>query len=96
MRCTQCRGSLRYNFNVSYFHLSQKGIASEALHLAKLDYIKDKSLSNNQKNLYHWASFVYYGQPNEDLKSNFSIYLILTSVLILILALLVKNKFSKR
>ena len=79
-----------------YFHLSQKGIASEALHLAKLDYIKDKSLSNDQKSPYHWASFVYYGQPNEDLKSNFSIYLILTSVLILILALLVKNKFSKR
>ncbi|WP_428223679.1 CHAT domain-containing protein [Flavobacterium sp.] len=34
----------------------------QALHLAKLDFLKDAEVSNAKKSPYYWGAFVYYGQ----------------------------------
>jgi CHAT domain-containing protein len=37
-----------------------------ALRLAKLDYLQNAEISNDQKSPYFWAAFVYYGDINND------------------------------
>jgi len=48
---------------MDYFYKNIKNGASylEANANAKLDFLKDKSISNAKKSPYYWSAFVYYG-----------------------------------
>jgi CHAT domain-containing protein len=50
--------ALMENFYENY---SDTGLKADALCLAKLAYLNDDNIRNNHKSPYYWASFVYYG-----------------------------------
>lgn len=61
---------------------------------AKLDFLKDKSISNAKKSPYYWSAFVYYGGIETDEKpSNYYFYIL--GLLIFIGLFLVFNRFRK-
>jgi CHAT domain-containing protein len=71
--------------NQSYF---------EANANAKLDFLKDKSISNAKKSPYYWSAFVYYGGIEAAEKpTNYSFYIL--GLLILIGLFLVFKHFRK-
>ena len=71
--------------NQSYF---------EANANAKLDFLKDKSISNAKKSPYYWSAFVYYGGIEAAEKpTNYSFYIL--RLLILIGLFLVFKHFRK-
>ncbi|MCW2118211.1 CHAT domain-containing protein [Flavobacterium sp. 7A] len=47
--------------NYFYQHCKDGNSYWEANHNAKLDFIKDKTISNAKKSPYYWSAFVYYG-----------------------------------
>jgi CHAT domain-containing protein len=52
---------LMTNFYKFYKNNNNK---NEALHLSKLNYLNDFSISSNKKSPYYWASFIYIGEVN--------------------------------
>jgi len=81
---------------VFYKNLNNNNNKSEALHKAKLAYIRNETITSSKKSPYYWASFVYFGEVNLLEKNNFR----LTWVYIIGLALVVgyflfkKGKFG--
>lgn len=61
---------------------------------AKLDFLKDKSISNAKKSPYYWSAFVYYGGIESPEKST-NYYFYILGLLILIGLFLVFNHFRK-
>nr|WP_315143043.1 CHAT domain-containing tetratricopeptide repeat protein [uncultured Flavobacterium sp.] len=61
---------------------------------AKLDFLKDKSISNAKKSPYYWSAFVYYGGiEKEETPTNYYFYIL--GLLILIGLFLVFKHFRK-
>ena len=78
-----------------YKHLKGGKTKSKALHLAKLEYLKSKSLSDASP--YYWASFVLVGDAGKiDIPNSGIWYYIITGAFILALLLLFKLKTSGR
>lgn len=77
-----------------YKNVEKNNSFSDANHQAKLDFLRDKSVSNDKKSPYYWSAFVYYGeiQPEENQK-----YLWVYGILILAIILLfvVWKKYRK-
>lgn len=48
-----------------YSNLKNHKAFSENIHMAKLDFLADSSISNLKKSPYYWAPFVYYGSVEE-------------------------------
>jgi CHAT domain-containing protein/tetratricopeptide (TPR) repeat protein len=70
----QATALLMNNF---YTNLNKKGIKSEALHQAKLDYLNNSSIKNLKKSPYYWAAFQYYGNAEKvsiETQSKFNYY----------------------
>ena len=61
---------------------------------AKLDFLKDKSISNAKKSPYYWSAFVYYGGIDTPEKST-NYYFYILGLLILIALFLVFKHFRK-
>jgi CHAT domain-containing protein len=61
---------------------------------AKLDFLKDKSISNTKKSPYYWSAFVYYGGiETTERPTNYYFYIL--GLLILIGLFLVFNRYRK-
>jgi CHAT domain-containing protein len=61
---------------------------------AKLDFLKDKSISNAKKSPYYWSAFVYYGGiETTETPTNYYFYIL--GLLILIGLFLVFNRYRK-
>jgi CHAT domain-containing protein len=68
-------------------------------HKAKLDFLKDSSITNAKKSPYYWSAFVYYGTLETNSSGNYFIWFsILGSVigLFLLFKIFKKWKNSKR
>uniref|UniRef100_UPI0035698A08 CHAT domain-containing protein n=1 Tax=Lutibacter sp. TaxID=1925666 RepID=UPI0035698A08 len=67
-----------------YKNYKKSGNKSEALHVSKLSYINNETISASKKSPYYWASFVYIGDVTsiENSDFNFVWFLILGFVLI--------------
>jgi CHAT domain-containing protein len=64
---------------MDYFYKNLKSGESyfEANTNAKLDFLKDKTISNAKKSPYYWSAFVYYGDIETiENRTNYSIYII--------------------
>lgn len=62
-----------------YKYVKQNDSYFEANAKAKLDFLKNKNISNAKKSPYYWAPFVYYGSLENKEKNN---YLLLGFVII--------------
>jgi len=61
---------------------------------AKLDFLKDKSISNAKKSPYYWSAFVYYGGiETTETQTNYYFYIL--GLIVLIGLFLVFNRFRK-
>jgi CHAT domain-containing protein len=61
---------------------------------AKLDFLKDKSISNAKKSPYYWSAFVYYGGiETAETPTNYYFYIL--GLIVLIGLFLVFNRFRK-
>ncbi len=58
-----------------YYHLKQKETYFNANHQAKLDFLKNSSLSNAKKSPYYWSAFVYYGTLENQESNNYFIWI---------------------
>ncbi|WP_157961146.1 CHAT domain-containing protein [Lutibacter citreus] len=69
---------------MSGFYKNLRKVSSKetALYLSKLDYLKDKNISNSKKSPYYWASFIYMGEISPVKESNYTYYWLLFFVLI--------------
>lgn len=65
-----------------YKYVKQNDSYFEANTKAKLDFLKNKNISNAKKSPYYWAAFVYYGSLENKEKNN---YVLLGFVIIAIL-----------
>jgi CHAT domain-containing protein len=65
-----------------YKYIKKNDSYFEANAQAKLDFLKNKNISNTKKSPYYWASFVYYGSLENKEKSN---YLLIGFVIIVML-----------
>jgi CHAT domain-containing protein len=54
-----------------YKYIKQNDSYFEANAKAKLDFLKNKNISNAKKSPYYWAAFVYYGSLENKEKSNY-------------------------
>jgi CHAT domain-containing protein len=81
---------------MDYFYKNIKNGDSyfEANANAKLDFLKDKSISNAKKSPYYWSAFVYYGGI-ETAKPSTNYYFYILGLLILIGLFLVFKHFRK-
>lgn len=61
---------------------------------AKLDFLKDKSISNAKKSPYNWSAFVYYGGI-ETAETSTNYYFYILEILVFIGLFLVFNRFRK-
>jgi len=81
-----------------YKNIKNSASFSEANHQAKLDFLKDKKISNVKKSPYYWSSMVYYGNVEEKSNPNYFYYtggFIGILALILIIIGFQKNKKQK-
>jgi CHAT domain-containing protein len=62
-----------------------------ANHDSKLDYLHDRSISNNKKSPYYWAPFMYYGKLTPPEKSNASLLLLGVGILFVVLVFILKR-----
>ena len=81
---------------MDYFYKNIKNDQSyfEANANAKLDFLKDKSISNAKKSPYYWSAFVYYGGI-ETAETSTHYYFYILGLLILIGLFLVFKHFRK-
>ena len=77
-----------------YKNIKKSNSFSDANHKAKLDFLADKSISNDKKSPYYWSAFVYYGEikPLENHAHLLAYGLI---ILVIILLYLVLRKYKK-
>ena len=61
---------------------------------AKLDFLKDKSISNAKKSPYYWSAFVYYGGI-ETAETSTNYYFYILGIIVFIGLFLVFNRFRK-
>jgi CHAT domain-containing protein len=54
-----------------YKYIKQNDSYFEANAKAKLDFLKNKNITNAKKSPYYWAAFVYYGSLKNKEKSNY-------------------------
>ncbi|MEO8255039.1 MAG: CHAT domain-containing protein, partial [Flavobacterium sp.] len=76
--------------NISYY---------SATHQAKIDFLKDKNISNSKKSPYYWASFVYYGRiGNREKNNNLQLGIIIITITIggLFLLKFIRRRVRKR
>jgi CHAT domain-containing protein len=80
-----------------YEHLSQNKSKSEALQLAKSDYLKSAK-SPKLKHPYYWAGFVLYGSdtPVADSTQNWTWILLISIFILSVLFIIYKSKVKKR
>jgi len=81
---------------MDYFYKNIKNNESyfEANNNTKLDFLKDKSISNAKKSPYYWSAFVYYGGiETPEKQTNYYFYIL--GLLILIGLFLVFKRFRK-
>lgn len=67
----------------------------ESTHQAKLDYLKEESISNAKKSPYYWSAFVYYGTLDKKESSNYWMWISIVgalSILMIIWLFLLKKK----
>lgn len=67
----QATTSIMKNF---YDHLWSGQVAASALHQAKIDYLKSKSVSGLYKSPYYWTGFVYIGPPSVNIQTQSSFF----------------------
>ena len=75
--------------NDSYFEANAK---------AKLDFLKNKNISNTKKSPYYWAAFVYYGSlENKESNNYFTVAFVIITLLIgcFILVKLIAKRIKK-
>ncbi|MBL6447041.1 CHAT domain-containing protein [Fulvivirga sp. 29W222] len=66
-----------------YRNYNEEPLAYDALHQAKLDYLKDRNVGVDKKSPYYWAPFVYYGGHDSDginQELGFSLYMLFVVV----------------
>ncbi len=80
-------------FSSFFDYLAKEKPKAEAFRLAKLDYLKDDAVSDNQKSPFYWAAFVLTGddmpiRPPMEIKtgSGFSFWTISTGILVILIA----------
>jgi hypothetical protein len=61
---------------------------------AKLNFLKDESISNAKKSPYYWSAFVYYGGI-ETIEKQTNYYFYILGLIVLIGLFLVFNRFRK-
>ena len=49
----------------------------EANYIAKIDFLKDKSISNDKKSPYYWSPMVYYGSIENNNNYSYWLYVLL-------------------
>ncbi len=79
------------NFYKNYKNLHLK---SKAIHQAKLDYIRDKNIRNNNKTPYYWSSFVFIGNNETNNNLNLPTYYWLICIFIFLLTIYFINKHT--
>ncbi|WP_397363760.1 CHAT domain-containing protein [Olleya sp. R77988] len=63
-----------------YKNYSKTQSAFIANHLSKIDYLKDKNISNIKKSPYYWSAFIYYGDLTASKPKSNSKYIIFTFI----------------
>ncbi len=64
-----------------------------ANHKSKIDYLKNKTISNYRKSPYYWSAFVYYGSLEAKKTNNNSFFIVFSIIfLIILLVIVVKTK----
>lgn len=66
-----------------YKNYKKYPLKSKAIHQAKLDYIQDKNISNNNKTPYYWSSFIFIGNNEINDGLELSAYYWLVSIFLL-------------
>lgn len=79
-----------------YKYYSKSNSASAANRKSKLDFLKNKNITNAQKSPYYWSSFVYYGAlDNQSSEPHFSMLFIIIGLVIIFIAIyLIKRRFK--
>jgi CHAT domain-containing protein len=80
---------LMTNFYKFYKNNNNK---NEALHLSKLNYLNDFSISSSKKSPYYWASFIYIGEVNVSDNLFYKYWWLLVISFMLIVAYFVSKK----
>ncbi|MDY8136794.1 CHAT domain-containing protein [Aquimarina sp. 2201CG5-10] len=73
-----------------YQNLQNDPNTSKSLHLAKLDYLNDETISNFQKSPYYWAAFVYYGEI-QDTETKISLWYIISIISFLLIIVFLRK-----
>lgn len=79
---------LMRNFYKNYSKTKSK---TKAIHQAKLEYLKDKTISNSKKTPYYWSSFIYIGNTETTTTSNKYIYITI-GLLLLVFYIFLRKK----
>lgn len=79
-----------------YKHLKKTKSYSNALQLAKIDYLKSEKINTYKKNPYYWAGFIFVGNYTKALDKEHHFILYLSILIILIFLLLIVLKIQKR
>jgi len=83
---------LMRNFYKNYSKTKSK---TKAIHQAKLEYLKDKTISNSKKTPYYWSSFIYIGNAETITTSNKHIYIGIGLLFLIIIIIFKKIKKKK-
>lgn len=81
---------LMRNFYKNYSKTKSK---TKALHQAKLDYLKDKTISNSKKTPYYWSSFIYIGNAETTTTNK---YLFISIGLLFLIIIIIFKKIKKK
>ena len=73
-----------------YNNISKNESYFDAIHNAKLDFLKDRTIPSAKKSPYYWSAFVYYGTlENKSSSTNYLLWISIgVSVIILLIVIL--------